>query len=76
MKAFSLKTDLIMNLYNLIVLSIEHSVSFLISVCIEYIKNNESGTIDLALDKVAYNNAHDNLLFEQLAIFNKSRNSS
>jgi hypothetical protein len=71
MKAFSIKCNLPMNLYNLIVLSIEHSVSFLISVCIEYIKNPETKGIDLALDKAAYNNAHDNLLFEQLAIFNK-----
>ena len=72
MKGFSQKVDLIMNVYNLMVLSIEHSVSFLISVCIEYIKNTENGTIEMALDKVSYNNAHDNLVFEQLAIFNRS----
>lgn len=72
MKAFALKSNLPTTTYNLIVLSIEHSVSFLISVCIEYIKNNESNTIDLALSKAAYNNAHDNLLFQQLAEFNSS----
>ena len=72
MKAFSLKVNLPMNVYNLMVLSIEHSVSFLISVCIEYIKNTENNTIKMALDKTSYNNAHDNLLFEQLEIFNKS----
>jgi hypothetical protein len=72
MKAFSLKANLPINVYNLIVLSIEHSVSFLISVCIEYIKNNENNTIEMAVNKTAYNNAHDNLLFEQLDIFNKS----
>lgn len=72
MKGFALKSSLPMNVYNLITLSIEHSVSFLISVCIEYIKNADTKTINIALDKAAYNNAHDNLLFEQLAIFNKS----
>ena len=72
MKAFATKSSLPMNLYNLIVLSIEHSVSFLISVCIEYIKNPDTKSIDIALDKAAYNNAHDNLLFEQLRVFNKS----
>lgn len=72
MKAFAIKSGLPMNLYNLIVLSIEHSVSFLISVCIEYIKNSDTKTIDIALDKAAYNNAQDNMLFEQLAVFNKS----
>ena len=72
MKAFATKTELPMTTYNLMVLSIEHSVSFLISVCIEYIKNRETNTIELALSKAAYNNAHDNLLFQQLADFNKS----
>lgn len=72
MKGFATKTDLISTTYNLIVLSIEHSVSFLISICIEYIKNSDSKTIDMALDKVAYSNAHDNLLFEQLIAFNSS----
>ena len=72
MKGFATKTNLITTTYNLIVLAIEHSVSFLISVCIEYIKNSDTKTIDMALDKTAYNNAHDNLLFEQLISFNSS----
>ena len=72
MKGFATKAGIVINLYNLIVLSIEHSVSFLISVCIEYIKNADTKTIDLALDQVSYNNAHDNLLFEQLQTFNAS----
>ena len=72
MRGFATKTDLVTTTYNLIVLAIEHSVSFLISVCIEYIKNSDTKTIDMALDKTAYNNAHDNLLFEQLMSFNSS----
>lgn len=72
MKAFVTKTELPMTTYNLMVLSIEHSVSFLITVCIEYIKNTETNTIELALSKAAYSNAHDNLLFQQLASFNTS----
>ena len=71
-RGFATKTDLVTTTYNLIVLAIEHSVSFLISVCIEYIKNSDTKTIDMALDKTAYNNAHDNLLFEQLISFNSS----
>ena len=72
MKAFATKSNLPINFYNLIVLAIEHSVSFLISVCIEYIKNNDTKTIDMAIDKAAYNNAQDNLLFEQLKGFNEA----
>ena len=69
-KGFSLKNNIVTTTYNLIVLSIEHAVSFLIAVCIEYIKNNDTDTITMALDKAAYNNAHDNMLFEQLIAFN------
>ena len=72
MKGFAVKAPIVMTTYNLIVLAIEHSVSFLISVCIEYIKNNDTNTMDMALDKAAYNNAHDNLLFQQVASFNVS----
>ena len=72
MKGFALKAPIVMTTYNLIVLAIEHSVSFLISVCIEYIKNNDTNTMDMALDKASYNNAHDNLLFQQVAGFNES----
>lgn len=69
-KGFSLRNNIVTTTYNLIVLSIEHAVSFLIAVCIEYIKNNDTDTITMALDKAAYNNAHDNMLFEQLIAFN------
>lgn len=72
MKAYSLNIEFPIVLYNLIVLAIEQSVSFLISVCIQYIKDPESGSMNAALDKVAYNNTKDNLLYEQLYNFNES----
>ena len=72
MKAFATNADFPMVLYNLIVLSIEQSVSFLISVCIQYIKDPATQDMSAALDTIAYNNTKDNLIFEQLADFNKS----
>jgi hypothetical protein len=72
MKAYALNIEFPMVLYNLIVMAIEQSVSFLISVCIQYIKDPESNTISTALDKVAYNNTTDNMLYEQLVSFNNS----
>ena len=72
MKAYALNIELPMVMYNLIVLAIEQSVSFLIATCIQYIKDPASQDINSALDKVAYNNTRDNLLYEQLADFNKS----
>ena len=70
MKGFSTNMEFPVMLYNLIVLSIEQSVSFMIAVCIQYIKDPETGSMMAALDKVAYNNAKDNLLYEQLNNFN------
>ena len=71
-KAYSLNVEFPMVLYNLITLAIENSVSFLIAVCIQYIKDPDTQTTEAALDKVAYNNTKDNLLFTQLNNFNKA----
>lgn len=72
MKAYALNIEFPMVLYNLIVMAIEQSVSFLIAVCIQYIKDPASQNLNSALDKVAYNNTRDNLLYMQLVDFNKS----
>ena len=71
-KAFALNANFPIMLYNLIVLSIEQSVSFLIATCIQYIKDPASQSLNAALDKVAYNNTRDNLLYQQLFDFNKA----
>lgn len=71
-KSFAMNAELPIILYNTMVLAIEQSVSFLISVCISYIKDPETQSINAALDKVAYNNTRDNLLFEQLTEFNSA----
>ena len=72
MKAFAMNIEFPMVLYNLIVMAIEQSISFIISVCIQYIKDPASQSFISALDKVAYNNTRDNMLYEQLSNFNKS----
>ena len=72
MKAYALGINLPITLYNLIVLCIEQSVSFLIAVCIQYIKDPSSKSINAALDKAAYYNVKDNVMYEQLEKFNES----
>lgn len=69
-KAFSLNIELPMILYNTMVLAIEESVSFLISVCIAYVKDPATQDMNSALNVAAYNNAKGNLLFEQILDFN------
>lgn len=72
MKSYSMNIEMPMLTYNLIVLAIEQSVSFLIDTCIQYIKDPATETMSAALDKVAYNNSRDELLYNQLISFNKS----
>lgn len=71
-KAYTLNVEMPIVLYNSIVLAIVSSVSFLISGCIEYIKDPGAETYNIALDRVGYNRTAQNLLFENLAMFNAS----
>lgn len=69
-KAFNIKADMSMMIYNLMVLAIERSVSLIIATCIQYVKDPNSTTVKIALDKVAYEKTMDDLLFKQLVTFN------
>lgn len=69
-KAYSLNVELPMMIYNLIVLAIERSVSLMIATCIEYVKDSTSPNMKKALDKAAYQNTMDDMLFQQLLVFN------
>ena len=72
MKGFATNNALVTSIYNLIVLAIEESVSFLVSVCIQYIKDPETKNMSMALNKVAYYNTKNNVVYEQLVSFNES----
>ena len=72
MKGFATNNSLVTSIYNLIVLAIEESVSFLVSVCIQYIKDPETKSMSMALNKVAYYNTKNNVVYEQLVSFNES----
>lgn len=71
MKGYALNVEFPMVMYNLIVAAIEQSLSFMIAVCIQFIKDPASNTMEMALDTVAYANSKDNMLFEQLVTFNE-----
>lgn len=69
-KSFTIKAEMPMMIYNLIVLAIERSTSFIIATCIQFVKDPESKNVKTALDKVAYEKTMDNMLFKQLESFN------
>jgi len=73
-KAFAIGSSLPILTYNTIALSIVESTSFLISVCIEYVKDPAVETFQMALDTTAYQKTKQNLLFNTLIEFNKSCN--
>lgn len=69
-KAYRYKVELPVVMYSTIVLSIVSSVSFLISTCIDYIKEPNADDFQIVLDKTAFNKSKDNLLFKNLEKFN------
>ena len=69
-KAFAIKADMPIMIYNLMVLAVERSVSLIIATCIQFVKDPTSSTVKTALDKVAYEKSMDDMLFKQLIGFN------
>ena len=69
-KAFAIKADMPIMIYNLMVLAVERSVSLIIVTCIQFVKDPASSTVKTALDKVAYEKTMDDMLFKQLVTFN------
>ncbi len=70
-KAYKLNVEMPIIIYNTIALSIVSSVSFMISSCIEFIKLPSDEGFEIAIDKAAVNKTGQNLLFIDLAKFNK-----
>lgn len=71
-RAFVIGSPVPIMTYNNIGMAVVYSVSFLISTCIEYIKEPGAETFRMALDTVAYNKTDSNLLFSNLESFNES----
>ena len=71
-KGFMHNLDLPIMLYNTIVLSIVSSVSLIIATSIEFVKEAGTGAYDIKFDKVSYVKSKDNVLFQNLAKFNRA----
>ena len=69
-KAYTLNVELPIIIYNTIALSIVSSIGYMITSCIEFVKNPNSDTFDVAVDKVALKHTSQSLLFKDLAKFN------
>lgn len=74
-RAYRYDIELPMLMYNTTVLSIITGVSYMISVCIEFIKSPKDETFDTVLDTVAYKKSKEHLIYNSLKKFNKSCSS-
>ena len=70
-RAYKLNVEMPIIIYNTIALSIVSSVSFLISACIEFIKLPDDQGFEIAVNRTAVIKAKENILFQDLAKFNK-----
>lgn len=75
-KAFAISAPIPCMMYNNVALAVVNSVSFMIATCIEYIKNPNTSSYEMALDKVAYEQTMNHLLFQSLADFNAACKSN
>ena len=71
-KGFRYNVELPMVVYSTMTLSVISSVSFLISTCIEFIKEPNNETFDVVIDKVSLAKSKENLLFRNLEKFNRA----
>ena len=71
-KAYSLNVELPMVTYNTIVLAIIESISYLMSMCIEFIKSPSRDTIQVIIDKSGLTKSKGHMIFKNLEDFNES----
>ena len=70
-RAFRLKVELPMVMYNNMVLAIIDAISYMIATSIEFIKTPNRDSFQITLDKVAYSKTKSNMLYTSLKKFNK-----
>ena len=66
------KIDLGIAMYNNITLAIISSISYMIAVCIEYIKSPKREGMEIVLDKTGVTKVKESLLYENLIKFNNA----
>lgn len=70
-KAYTLNVEFPIIIYNTMTLACVSSISYLITSCIEFIKNDKAQSYEMALDTVAYRKSKDAMLLKSLEDFNK-----
>lgn len=69
-RAFTGNVELPMVVYNTVVLSIIEATSYMLAMCIEYIKSPSDDSFQISIDKSALNKTKSHMLFDNLKKFN------
>lgn len=69
-KAYAINVELPMITYNTIVLAIIEGISYLVSMCIEFVKSPSEDTMKVMIDKSALTKSKQHLTFKNLESFN------
>lgn len=69
---FASKVELAMSMYKTITLAVINATSFMIAVCVEYIKSPKSEGLEVVLNKTGIAKVKDHLVYESLKDFNEA----
>lgn len=71
-KAYAINSELPMITYNTIVLAIIEATSYMVSMCVEFVKSPSQDTMQIMIDKSALTKSKGHLLFKNLESFNEA----
>ena len=72
MASYANKIDLGIYMYNTITLGIINAMSYMIAVCIEYVKDPKKEGMKIVMDKTGVGKVKDHLVYENLVKFNEA----
>ena len=72
MGGFAAKAEFPMSVYKTMTLAVVNATSFMIAVCIEYIKSPKSDGLEIVLDRTGIQKVKDHLVYESLIDFNEA----
>lgn len=69
-RAYNLNIEFPMVTYNVVVLSIIEAMSYMLALCIDFIKSPTSDSFDIVIDRAAINKTKQHMIFSTLRRFN------
>jgi hypothetical protein len=71
-KAYALNVELPMVTYNTMVLAVIEATSYMVSMCVEFVKSPSQDTMQIMIDKSALTKSKGHMLFKNIEAFNEA----